>query len=199
MTHRVRASRVEVAQAAVAHSVNLVHPVQQALNHRLAFPVRATGNHRFIFRDGDSLRSVEQGGGRRQDEAFDTVFGCGFEQVCGGNVVVAQVLEWLLHAFRHDDVRREVEDAIELVRLKQRFERCRVHQIADDERGFRVDCLAMPRNEAVEHHHFIIFADQQVYHVAANVPRATCDENFHTRTLLQVMLMVRILVSLWIE
>ena len=134
-----------------------------------------------VFLDRDGFRRVEQGGGRREDEALDAVFGGGFEQVGGGDDVIAQVFERLLHTFRHDDVRGEVENAVELMRVEKLRQRRAIHQIADDQAGVFVNGFPMPGDEAVEDDDFVALADQQIDHVAADIARATRDKYLHSR------------------
>src|SRR3954465_14347186 len=127
------ACRVEGTQAAGTHPVNFIHPVEQALDHGLAFTVWAARNDLFILFDRDRFGRVKQRGGGRQNKASDAVLGGGFEQVGGGDHIVTQILERLLHTFRDDNVGSKVENAVELMCVEKLCQCGAVHQVANHE------------------------------------------------------------------
>ena len=155
-----RAAGVEVAQGGEAESVDLVHPVQEALDDVFRFAVGTARHDAFAGFDGDLLRVVEQVGGGGEDEAAHAVLHGAFDQVERVAHVVGEIQERFLHRFADERVRSEVHDAVGFVLGEGGVYHGAVFQVAEDEFGFRVDRGAVPLLEVVEDDHLVASPDQ---------------------------------------
>ena len=110
---RVGAGCVEISQAGRTHAVDLVGPVQNALDHELGLAVRAARVDLGVLVDRHPVRHAEKICGGRQDELAHTVLGRRLHQIQRIDDVVVEVQVRIAHRLADQGVRCEVQDGVE--------------------------------------------------------------------------------------
>jgi hypothetical protein len=106
------AAGIEVAQRGVAQAVDLVGPVQNALQDVLRFAVGAAGNDALAALDRHFRRIVEEVGSGAEDEAGHATIDGALDQVEPVDHIVAQVEKGLAHRLADQGVRGKVHHGV---------------------------------------------------------------------------------------
>jgi hypothetical protein len=131
---------------------------------------------------GESSRAIAAGrqavhrrGGREHD-VLHAGLGRALQQVARRAGVVAVVLERILAGLRHDGVRGEVHDRVDVVLREDARHEVAITGVADDELAVR-HRLAKAGGQVVERHDALAGRAELAHDVAADVAGAAGDEN----------------------
>src|SRR5579872_5329608 len=124
---------VEIAQACITQSVNLVEPREHLLDEEFRFAVGICRVNGIVFFDGSAIGRSEERGGGTENETRNFVGENGFEQRESVRGVVAKVRFWKFHRFAGFDGSSHVDDAVEFIFLEKAIECCAIAGVAFDE------------------------------------------------------------------
>src|SRR5271165_4479825 len=176
---------VEVAQAGVSQSVDLVKPEQHALDNELRFAISVGRLQRIVFHDGNAPRLSVHSRGGRQHETRNAVLQDRLQQVESARGVVVEILLRAEHRLSRFDVCREVHHGVESALLEGAVDGRLVASVSQDELSLRRDDFPVALAEIVQHGDGMSGPQQAVSYHASNVSRATSDQNPHSHRLLK--------------
>ena len=130
-----RAGGVEIAQAGVTQSVDLVKPLEHLLDEEFGFAVSIRRMNGIVFFDRRAIGSSEERGGRTENEARNSVSEDCFEKRERVRGVVAKILLGKFHRLAGFDGSGHVHDAVEFIFLEGAIKRGTVGCVAFDEFG----------------------------------------------------------------
>src|SRR5664279_3995564 len=112
-------SGVEITQAGVRKTVNLVEPGKHALDQQLRLTIRVGRLQQIVLFDRSTFWIAKEGGGGRKNQPLDLRGNHGFEQVKRIRGIVAEKISWSFHRLTRFDQSSEMHDCIKGTGAKQ--------------------------------------------------------------------------------
>ena len=128
-----RAGGVEIAQAGVTQSVDLVKPLEHLLDEEFGFAVSIRRMNGIVFFDRSAIGSSEQRCGGAENETRHFLRKNNFQKRERVRRVVAKILLRILHRFAGFDGSGHVNDAVEFIFLEDAIECGAIAGVAFDE------------------------------------------------------------------
>ena len=173
---RVRAGRVEIAQADAAQPMGVVIVGQQLLHQPLGAPIRVDGPLGVTLVDQIGHRFPEDRGGRRKHESLDALRHHGIQQSDRHRQIVGVVLARVCDGLAHLDVGSKVHDRLDRMAAQDAGNQYLITRVADDRFHTRHG-VEMPTAQVVEHHHWVTPIAQHTHRVRADVAGTAHDQH----------------------
>ncbi len=133
-----------------------------------------------VLVDGHLIgRAVDRGGRRLHEGLHPAGVEDGLEQSERRHHVALPVEPRLGDRLLDPDLRREVEDRVNLLVAEERGDICGAGHIAEDERDPRRHGIAMAARQVVDHDRLVPGVDERLHHVRADEARAAGDQRPH--------------------
>ena len=167
------AAGVEVPQGHIPQAMGPAGPGHHLLHGQLGLAVAVGGDGLVRLQDGDPLRLAVGGGGGGEHDLVHPVGHHGLQQTDGAAQVVVIVLQRIAHGLAHLGGGGKMDDALDLLLLKQLVQCLPVPDVQLIEARLGVHGGPEAGEQVVRHHHVPAGIDEFVHGVRADIAGST--------------------------